>query len=324
MDYTMRWVLNLATAVVLGVPLGSAAGLANPSPMPDTTWIRTEEELLEALFDSEYLTESVTEQLGALWDEHVPLLVRVYRTSEGAPRSSAARALSEIGTEEALAPLREVLRDSTADYKDVQDAVVALAYAGDSVSIPDARRVVERFERTIERADHDSWKEMASLYFKRGVVLEAIARMKRPDRNRPLLERGQHSLVYRFLLDDIASVALRPDCPTGSPDEFRMTTRPWKHEFARDEFRNICTMLQSGRFVGLTRQRGEHYLVIELVDGRRAILNWRGDTFEYFAHYWVWWRWPVTGLAVSAPRLAEYLREYLPELGETANGESSN
>jgi hypothetical protein len=103
-----------------------------------------------------------------------------------------------------------------------------------------------------------------------------------------------------------------------------MTTRPWKHEFARDEFRNICTMLQSGRFVDLTKQMGEHYLVIELVDGRRAILNWRGDTFEYFDHYWVWWRWPVAGLAVSAPRLAEYLREYLPELGEAANGESSN
>jgi hypothetical protein len=324
MNCKMRVSPKITTAALLGVLLASAAGFANPKPAPDTTWIRTEEELLEALFDSQYLTESAIEQLGALWDEHVPLLTRAYRSSRSATRSRAAQALSGIGTEEALAPLREALRDTTADFSDIQDAAVALACAGDAASIPDARRVLGRLEREIARTDRDSRREMVRLHFKRGVLLEAIARMERPDRNRPLMERGQYSLVYRFLLDDIASITLRPDYPFGAPDEFRLTLRPWEHEFDRDEFRDICTMLQLGSFVEWTGLGAEQYLVVELIDGRKTVLNWRGDTFEAFDPNWVWWVWPHAPLAVSAPRLAEYLRGYLPGQDEASSGESSN
>ena len=312
-----KWVAGVLVCVCLGSPVVAQSVIM----LPDTLRVRTEQELRDDLFDSDYPSGIAGAQLSVLWDGHVPLLIEAYASRNRRLREYAARGLATIGSGEALEPLRAVLRDSLRDSHDVMEAAVALAHAGDAKSIPDAQRVLKRIERAIEGSDAGSRDELTLLYLNRHVLLEAIARMEHPDRNRPIIDLHGPIVVYRFLLEDIASIKLSSDLPLGLPEELCLTPDPWEHALRDDEFRDICDMLQSGEIAKWPHPAVDRFLIIELSDGRRSALSWSGEEFVPIEPKW---GWVDERVGVWSPRLADYLQRYLPEQEAGGRDESAN
>jgi len=312
-----KWVAGGLLSLCLGSPAVAQSTIA----LPDTVRVRTEKELRDDLFGSDYPPGSAREQLRVLWDGHVPLLTEVYASSNRRVREYAARGLSMIGSEEALEPVRAVLRDSLRDSRDVIEAAVALAYAGDAESIPDAQRVLNRIERGIERSDAGSREELTLLYLNKYFLLEAIARMERPDRNRPIIDLHGPLVEYRFLLEDIASIKLSSDLPVGLPEELCLNPVPWEVVLREDEFRDICDLLQDGEIVRWAYGGIDRFLIVELSDGRRSALSWHGEEFVPMEPKWTWMD---EGLGVWSPPLASYLERHLPSHEAGGTDESAN
>lgn len=249
--------------------------------------------------------------LDNLWDGRTGLLTRLLHSDDFSRRRAAMKGLARIGTSEALAALRAAITDTSMSLGERVELARALGAAADTQAIP-----------LLDSLSVDAYKE-SSVF---GDVVElAIRLIKRPDLRRPLVERGEHFLEFRFLLDDVSAIyQLRDPLTFAYGGQIATTGRSVegrRMDFTRDEFRTVCDLLQDGTFHSPSMVTCGGFLVIELVDGRHVALTRSGNS------YWLRDEWNLVTLpfCVRADSLTRHVdRVWHDQHPDDSGGESPN
>jgi hypothetical protein len=312
MTETHQHVMVLAGLVLV---LGGSAAMGNPVPEPRPVPIASEQEVLTSIAEGKYSERyDGRATLSILWDGRLPLLTDALASEHQDVRREAMIALGNIGSHRAVAALRSVLADTSAQLEDLMTGANSLAWAGDTSSIPLIESIAQRL--AVRRSQLGDTREGAIMGAHVEILRGAVRRLERPDLRRPLIVRDGHFVRYRFLLDDISSIAVcgyPPDDPI--------------HTFAAAEYRTICDLLQDGYFVEPGMVTEEEYLVFELSDGRSIRLVRDGVNFCRSGGSW---DRGDPGFCVASESLARYVDGQLgrPDVsggaGDAPSAESSN
>lgn len=310
--------MKLTTRIVTGVTLLLvllAASASKSNPIPEPIPLMSEEDISGSMENDEISVRSdARSTLQVLWDGRLDLLLMALRSSHSDVRQQAIRGLGAIGNFIALEAIRGVLADSTGGLEDAAIAGGTLAWLADTSSVPLISWRLQRAEASSAASPvtPGDWPTQDSIRRLR----TALEWLERPDLTRPLIIRDARYVRFRFLLDDIASITLK----RRSSDDVPI------HEFDRSEFRDICGLLQQGRFVEPGVITEVEVLQFLLVDGRRVDLTrWNN---QFYRGGGAWDR-GFPAFCVESSKLAEFIdrsvgRRSDDEHPATGPGESPN
>jgi hypothetical protein len=219
-----------------------------------------------------------TRTLSNLWDGRREIVMEALHSEHARVASAAMRTLALSGDDDAVVAIRQVLADTSASLEVRKEAAVALSRIHDQASIPIIESVVSELGADIGPDGRCSDGSILSRLYQYQFE-QSLQRLERPDLARPLVQKGEHFIRYRFLLDDIASISVVKDSFWGFPPELARAEQRQVYVLPKEDQRRICDLLQDGTYEYPGMISEGLYLVITLVDGREVAMVKNGEIF---------------------------------------------